>query len=123
MLPRGENSNAETDRRKTGVYRHRINLLPGASSVTIGDAIRGAIDKLGLSAKFQEHRALSLWPEIVGEQVAEVAKAYQIQHGELRVSVAQATWRYHLMFERENYRNRLNALLGTDVVRLIRFTK
>jgi predicted nucleic acid-binding Zn ribbon protein len=123
MLPKLEKFDAETDRRKSGVYRHKRNKNITQNTVSIGDAIRGAVEKLGLTAKFQEQRALSLWPEIVGEQVASVANAYQIRHGELLVSVPQATWRYHLMFERENFRKRLNDLLGTEVVRLIRFTK
>jgi predicted nucleic acid-binding Zn ribbon protein len=123
MLPSLEKSDAETDRRKSGVYRHRDNRTVRQDTVSIGAAIEGAVAKLGLTAKFQEQRALSLWSEIVGEQAAEVTEAYRIQHGELLVSVNHATWRYHLMFERENFRQRINEAVGAEVVRFIRFTK
>jgi predicted nucleic acid-binding Zn ribbon protein len=123
MLPKLDEMDVETDRRKSGVYRHRSVQKSAQNTVSIGDAIQGSIKKLGLTAKFQEQRALSLWPEIVGEQVAGVTEAYQIKHGELLVSVQHATWQYHLMFERDNYRKQLNDVLGSEVVRLIRFTK
>lgn len=123
MLPKMENSDPETDRRKSGIYSLREARKATQHTVSIGDAIRGAVEKLGLTAKFQEQRALSLWPQIVGEQIAEVTKAYRIHHGELLVSIKHATWRYHLMFERENFRKKINDTLGTEVVRLIRFTK
>lgn len=123
MLPKNEKVDAETDRRKSGVYRYRETRSATQNTVSIGSAIKNAVEKLGLTAKFQEQRALSLWSEIVGEQVAQNAEAYRIRHGELLVSVQQATWRYHLMFERENYRKKINDALGADVVRLIRFTK
>lgn len=123
MLQKFDINDAETDRRKSGVYHHRENRSATQNSVSIGDAIHNAIEKLGLKSKFQEQRALSLWPEIVGEQIASVTEAYRIRHGELLVSVHHATWRYHLMFQRENYRNQINKNLGADVVRLIRFTK
>lgn len=123
MLPELDEADAETDRRKSGVYRHRLAQNSTQRTVSIGDAIQGSIEKLGLAAKFQEQRALSMWPEIVGEQVADITEAYRIKHGELLVSVQNATWRYHLMFERDNYRKQLNDALGREVVRLIRFTK
>jgi len=123
MLPKREEIDPETDRRKSGVYTHRQNRNATQRTVSIGDAIRGAVDKLGLTEKFREQRAMSLWPQIVGEQISEVTDAYRIRHGELLVSIKHATWRYHLMFERENFRKQINDKLGTEVVRLIRFTK
>ena len=123
MLPKTENNDPETDRRKSGVYSHRKMQKATQHTVTIGDAIRHAVEKLGLTTKFQEQRALSLWPQIVGEQISEVTEAYRIHHGELLVSIKHATWRYHLMFERENFRKKINDTLGSEVVRLIRFTK
>lgn len=123
MLPKHDEIDAETDRRKSGVYRHRSGQNTTQSTVSIGDAIKSSIEKLGLTTKFQEQRALSLWPEIVGEQVASMTKAYQIKHGDLLVSVQNATWQFHLMFERDNYRKQINDALGREVVRLIRFTK
>ncbi|MGA1194861.1 MAG: DUF721 domain-containing protein [Candidatus Latescibacterota bacterium] len=123
MLPKMQEIDPETDRRKSGVYSLRQSRSATQRAVSIGDAIRNAVDKLGLAEKFREQRAMSLWPQIVGEQIAEVTSAYRIRHGELLVSVKHATWRYHLMFERENYRKQINDKLGTEVIRLIRFTK
>ena len=122
MLPKYEKFDAETDRRKSGVYRHREMRNATQNTVSIGDAIRNAVEKLGLTTKFQEQRAMSLWPQIAGEQIASVTEAYSIHHGELLVSVQHATWRHHLMLQRENFRQQLNDVLGSDVVRLIRFT-
>lgn len=112
----------ETDRRKSGVYRHR-SFRPVGESVSIGDAIRQAVESLGLTQKFKEQRALSLWPKVAGEQIAAVTQAQTIRHGELYVSVANDTWRHALLFKRDDLRKRLNDAVGNETVRIIRFTK
>lgn len=117
-----KDSDAETDRRKSGVYRHRAERH-AARLLSVGEAMRQVVESLGLSRKLQEQRALSLWPQVAGEAIAAQTRAEEIRHGELCVAVAQDVWRQHLSFQRDILRRRLNEAVGADVVRMIRFTK
>ena len=77
--------NAETDRRKSGVYKYRA----GATSrpVSAGDAIRQVVDRLGIAEKLKQQRVLSLWVEIVGKDIAAVTQVEGFRWGQLTVSV------------------------------------
>ena len=109
---------AETDRRKSGVYKYRT----GATSdpVSAGDAIRQVIDSLGLAEKLREQRVLSLWEKIVGKDIAAETQVEGFQWGELTVSVQNATRSHWLGFQREIIRQNLNREVGGDVVKTIR---
>ena len=123
-MPRNYNElrDDETDRRKSGVYRHRI-VRASAETVSVGDAIRQAISGLGIEGKLKEQRVLALWAGVVGEKIAAVTQVDTIKRGELFVSVMYDAWRHRLMFERENIRQKLNRAVGGETVRTIRFTK
>jgi len=113
---------AETDRRKGGLYRHRkAQGMP--EPIGVGEAIQQTIARLGIAHKLHEHQALALWPDIVGKQIAEVTRADTIRRGELFVSVTHDAWRHRLLFERDQIRERLNRAVGREVVRMIRLTK
>ena len=108
----------ETDRRKSGVYRYRAG--PTSDPISAGDAIRQVVDSLGLAEKLREQRVLSLWEEIVGEDIAAVTQVEGFRGRQLTVSVQNPTWRHWLIFQRENIRQNLNREVGGDVVKTIR---
>ncbi len=108
----------ETDRRKSGVYRYRTG--PTSDPVSAGDAIRQLVDSLGLAEKLREQRVLSLWEEIVGEDIAAVTQVNSFRWGQLSVSVQNPTWRHWLTFQRETIRQNLNREVGGEVVKTIR---
>ena len=108
---------AETDRRKGGIYRYRNS---GASEpVSAGDAIRQVVDSLGIAEKLREQRVLSLWEEIVGKDIAAVTRVEGFRLGQLSVSVQNPTWRHWLTFQCETIRQNLNREVGGDVVKTI----
>ena len=108
----------ETDRRKSGVYRYRAG--PTSDPISAGDAIRQVVDSLGLAEKLREQRVLSLWEEIVGEDIAAVTQVEGFRWGQLTVSVQNPTWRHWLTFQREIIRQNLNREVGGEVVKTIR---
>jgi len=109
----------ETDRRKSGVYRHRM-VKTSSEPVSVGEAIRQAMDGLGITEKLREQRVISLWPEIVGEEIA-VTTVDDLRWGQLFVSVENATHRHWLSFQRETICENLNRAVGGEVVQMIRF--
>ncbi len=110
--------NAETDRRKSGVYKYRA----GATSrpVSAGDAIRQVVDSLGIAEKLKQQRVLSLWEEIVGKDIAAVTQVEGFRWGQLTVSVQNPTYRHWLRFQCETIRQNLNREVGGEVVKTIR---
>ena len=110
--------NAEIDRRKSGIYKYRAGTT--SEPVSAGDAIRQLVDSLGLAEKLREQRVLSLWEEIVGEDIAAVTQAEGFRWGQLSVSVQNPTWRHWLTFQRETIRQNLNREVGGEVVKTIR---
>ena len=114
---------AETDRRKSGIYRYRAG--PTSDPISAGDAIRQLVDSLGLAEKLKEQRVLSLWEEIVweeivGKDIAAVTQAEGFRWGQLFISVQHPTQSEWLRFQRENIRQSLNREVGGDVVKTIR---
>ena len=110
---------AEIDRRKSGVYRHRIGV-PTSEPVSIGDAIRQVVDSLGIAKRLKEQRVLSLWEETVGIEIAAVTQVKGIKSGQLFVWVENPTWRHWLIFRREEIRRNLNHAVGSEIVQMIR---
>ena len=102
----------ETDRRKSGVYRYRAG--PTSDPISAGDAIRQLVDNLGIAEKLKQQHVLSLWEEIVGEDIASVTRVEGFRGAQLTISVQNPTWRHWLIFQRENIRQKLNREVGDE---------
>ncbi len=109
---------AETDRRKSGVYKYRASTT--SEPVSAGDAIRQVVNSLGMAEKLKQQRVLSLWEEIVGKDIASVTQVEGFRGEQLTVSVENPTWRHWLIFQRETIRQNLNREVGGEVVKTIR---
>jgi predicted nucleic acid-binding Zn ribbon protein len=87
----------------------------------LNGAIAEAIRRLHLEPVLREGRALSLWGEVVGEQVAEATRAEDVRDGVLSVVVRSSTWAFELTFHKEKILRDLNSRLGRGTLRDIRF--
>jgi hypothetical protein len=66
--------------------------------------------------------AANAWAAVAGENIAKHTLGMAVREGELVVFVDSATWANELSLMAEELRVRLNATLGKDPVRAIRFT-
>jgi len=87
----------------------------------VGTALRQLVHDLGIERTLKEYDVITSWESIVGAQVAKVTKAQRIQNGTLIVSVASASWRAELTMRRLEIRDKINAYVGKEIVREIRF--
>ncbi len=87
----------------------------------VGAAIRDLARHLGLEKNLDDFQVITSWPEIVGEQIAKVAQAQRMENGVLFVSVSTAPWRTELSMKRIEIMEKINAALGKNVVKEIRF--
>jgi len=89
---------------------------------TLGDIFRGMFREMGIEKPIEQHRAVNLWPEVVGERVAGLSEALKIEHGVLTVQVSSPVWRNELAFMKAEIIQKLNTALNKSVVKDIKFT-
>ena len=89
--------------------------------VHIGAAMAELTSALGIDGTLRRYAVLTGWPEVVGEQIARVTEPQRIENGVLFVGVKTAPWRAELSLQRLEIMKKLNAAVGKDVVRDIRF--
>jgi predicted nucleic acid-binding Zn ribbon protein len=92
-----------------------------AAPKPVGQVLDDLVSNLGLGRKLREYEAVTRWDEIVGEHIARVATATRITDGTLFVSVKTGSWRNELMLRKRDVIAQLNAALGGNVVREIKF--
>ncbi len=82
----------------------------------LGEALRELLHQYGIAQRVKEFEAVNLWPEIVGEQIAKVATAKDVQDGRLYVEVANSTWRNELYYMKPDIIVKLNKKLGQNLI-------
>lgn len=83
----------------------------GSRSVRgIGDVLREALARRGLDSRLAHYRFVSLWPEIVGEAIANHSVPELVKRGVLVVRVSDSVWAQELTFRRETILRRIKRL-------------
>jgi predicted nucleic acid-binding Zn ribbon protein len=84
------------------------------------ERVKGILERvvksLDLEKGLREHRAVSLWPEVVGEHVARSTRAVGVRKGTLFVEVESSTWMHQLVFLKPKVIERLNERLGGGTI-------
>ncbi len=68
----------------------------------ISQAVESLVDTVGFKQRYDAYQVVSRWPELVGEQIANRARAVKFDDGTLYVVVEDAAWRQNLSMELEN---------------------
>jgi predicted nucleic acid-binding Zn ribbon protein len=87
----------------------------------IGLAIDELVNSLGIKQKLKEYDAVVLWESVVGDQIAKMTTATRITQGMLFVHVKTSTWRNELTLRKKEILDKLNTVIGVNVVRDIKF--
>jgi predicted nucleic acid-binding Zn ribbon protein len=87
----------------------------------LGRVLEAAARRLKLDGAMREASAVSLWPQVVGEQIAAATQAERVEDGVLHVIARSHTWAFELTFHRTQILKGLNAKLGRTPIRDIRF--
>ncbi len=77
----------------------------------MGKALEKMIKKYGLETPIEQNKAIFLWDEIVGEQIASHTEAEKVSYGKLFVKVSSPVWRNELVFQKEEILNEINKKL------------
>jgi predicted nucleic acid-binding Zn ribbon protein len=87
----------------------------------IESVLSDVLAKLGLGKRLAQWRAVEIWSDVVGEQIARAATADRIDQGKLIVRVNSSVWRNELVFLKADIIKKLNDALGDDIVKDIVF--
>lgn len=96
-------------------------MLRKAKIKKLDSAIRDVIKEYGLEEKLKNTSVINLWSEIVGERIAQVAKATRIKDGKLSVNVENSVWRNELIFLKKEIIQKINNRFKEEIVKDIIF--
>jgi hypothetical protein len=82
-----------------------------------GDLVDKLLKGLGLDERLQQYRALIIWEEVVGPQIAARTRPIRIREGVLEINVDQPTWRQQLQLMKPKILAQLNAELGKATIK------
>jgi predicted nucleic acid-binding Zn ribbon protein len=86
-----------------------------------GNILDRLTTNMGIAARLEHEKAVVLWEEAVGRNIARRARAVSIRNGILFVIVRNSAWLQELSLLREGIIEKLNSLIGKNVVREIVF--
>lgn len=87
----------------------------------VGNALDAAFARLGLSGRVAQQRAVTLWSDVVGPQIAASTRAVSVRDGILFVATKSSTWAHELIFRKKAIMEAFERELGKGVLTDIRF--
>ncbi|MBQ7824231.1 MAG: DUF721 domain-containing protein [Bacteroidaceae bacterium] len=90
-------------------------------AMPIGEILRNLLKTQHLDNKLDEMKLIKLWPQIMGQTIAEYTQRIYIKNGILYISLTSAVLRSELLMCREMLIKRLNEEMGTPLVKDIIF--
>lgn len=92
-----------------------------AHTKTLGAALDELIEKLGIRKKLREQDVFLIWPEVVGDRIAQVTTPVRIVRGTLVISVRTSAWRNELTMRKREIIDRLNEVMAEEIVKELKF--
>ena len=92
----------------------------GKKAQPIAGIIERTLRSLGHATVFGGWLAVSQWPQIVGPDIAKIARAVRFSEGTLFVAVPDPSWRHELGFRREEILARIRRRPFGNAIREIR---
>lgn len=84
-------------------------------------ALQSTFSRLGLSQQLAQQRALAVWAEVVGPQIAAATQPIGVRDGVLFVATRSSAWAHELIYRKAGILERLRNELGPNTVSDIRF--
>lgn len=79
------------------------------------------VDRLGIRGKIQQEVAVLLWPKVVGPDIARRTTGVTVKSGIMYVTMTNSAWAHQLSFLKQDLLKAINARLGGNVIRDMRF--
>ncbi len=90
---------------------------------SVGDVLRAALNESKMGESLDAYKAVAAWEGVVGPQIAARTLRPTVIGGVMTVRTPNAPLRHELNMQRTALRRALNALVGREVIKEIRFTQ
>jgi predicted nucleic acid-binding Zn ribbon protein len=87
----------------------------------VGDILPAVLKSAGIDKKLRDQEILTIWPSVVGEEIAARTTAVKIENGVLYVAVEHSVWLQELHFMEKEILKKLNERAPKANCRKIRF--
>lgn len=87
----------------------------------LSGALKTILDQVDGSFPDAGHRVFEIWPKAVGPDLVKRAKPLSIRGGQLTVAVEGAAWLQELSLQKKLVVDNINRLLGSRVVKTVKF--
>jgi predicted nucleic acid-binding Zn ribbon protein len=87
----------------------------------IGSILNDVLIKFGLKQEIERHKALFIWNQVVGKEIASHTKPGWITNGILWIMVDDSIWCQELEFLKNQIREKINLHLSSSKIRGIKF--
>lgn len=88
----------------------------------VGDLVEQLLKRADARGALRAARACAAWEEVAGPLAARHSKAIRVTDGELLVAVDTPAWATEMSLMKDRYLEEIQARVGKDAVRSIRFT-
>ena len=78
-------------------------------------------NRMGIAARLEKEKAVVLWEEVVGKNIARRARAVSVRNEILFVTVQNSVWLQELALLKEGIIEKINSLVGRQVIKDIVF--
>ena len=92
-----------------------------SKTVKIDEILADILENLPRTKEPGEEGIVAVWPDIVGAEIAQRARPGLLRDGILFVKVTSSAWVQELEFMKDEFVERLNEMMGEDLVCEIRF--
>ncbi len=82
----------------------------------VGNIIQKYFFDLGIDKPILEHRAIFVWPTIVGKRLSEVTQPERVTEGKIFVKINNALWRNEIFYHKKEIIQKMNQELGANVL-------
>ncbi len=87
----------------------------------VGDILPAVLKSIGLDRKLKQQEIISIWPEVVGADIAARTQAVRVDKGVLIVHVDHSAWIQELHFMEKEILKKLKAKAPDIDIKRIRF--
>ncbi len=79
------------------------------------------LKKTRLSDGINQQKAVEVWPEIVGNNIAENTEAVSVEHGVLFIRAGSSAWSQELQLKKKEILLKINKKVGKKIIKDLRF--
>ncbi len=82
--------------------------MTGRRPIKVGSVLSAVLEKHGVKKQVERMSVLDLWPELVGEHIADVTKAKGVSDSTLFVEVRTSAWLMELNIMKREFLSKVN---------------